>query len=338
MTRLSSSLSPTNPATAAVAAELSPIPRRLGLRGMGRMYLELAKARLSGMVVVTAAVGYLVGARGRVDGWTLLWLVVGTSLAAGCANAMNQVLEAERDAKMGRTARRPLPSGRMGLIHAAAAAVLAGGAGMTLLAAMINGLTAALALLTIAVYLLIYTPLKVRSTLNTLAGAVVGAIPPMMGWAAANNSLEAGAWALAALLFVWQVPHFLALAWLFRDDYERGGYRMLPLVDPTGVLTCRTVLMWSAALVPVALTVMLAGVSGYVYALCSMALGGWLLTLAWGMHRDRSHASARRMFLATVMYLPILMAAMVLDDPGQRYEPGRPSLADTAVVPNVTDR
>ena len=308
-----SQLSPT--LTPAPAPPEVPATAGVGLRGLGAVYLELAKARLSFLVVVTTAVGYLVAARGQADGWVLLWTVVGASLAAGCANALNQVIEVERDARMRRTAGRPLPSGRIGVIHAAAVAVLAGGVGLTILAAMVNALTAALGLLTIAVYLLIYTPLKVRSTLNTLAGAVVGAIPPMMGWAAATGRIDDGAWALGALLFVWQIPHFLALAWMYREDYERGGYRMLPAVDPTGVVTCRTVLMWSAALVPVALTALFVGVSGYLYAVCSIVLGAWLLKLALAMYGQRSHAAARKLFLATVMYLPLLMGVMVLDGP-----------------------
>jgi heme o synthase len=305
MSQVSSSLTPT-------------VSDRTALRQLGRMYLELAKARLSGLVVVTTAVGYLVASRGHMDVTTFLWTILGTCLAAAAANTLNQVMEVERDARMPRTAGRPLPAGRMSVPHAAAAGVLAGGAGLTILAAAVNALTAGLALLTIAVYLLVYTPLKSRSTLNTLAGAVVGAIPPMMGWAAATGRIDAGAWALGALLFVWQVPHFLALAWMFRKDYELGGYRMLPSVDPTGSITCRTVLMWSAALVPVAWTATAVGISGSVYGVVSIALGIWLLYLAGVMYRRRTQAAARRLFLATVTYLPLLMIVMVLDGPATR--------------------
>lgn len=287
-----------------------------GLRRVWRMYMELTKARLSMLVVVTTAVGYMAGARGRLDWAVFFWTVLGTSLAAACANAMNQVIEVERDAKMPRTAGRPLPSGRMSPLHAATVAVLAGGLGVTLLAAMVNGLTAALALLTIGLYLLVYTPLKVRSTLNTLAGAVVGAIPPIMGWTAARGTIDAGAWSLGAILFVWQIPHFLALAWMYKGDYELGGFRMLPsLDDEQGSITRRTVLMWTAAMIPVGLTASWVGITGYWYAACSVVLGVWMLRLAMRFYADPQRAAARKLFLASVLYLPLVMAAIVLDPP-----------------------
>lgn len=316
---------------APAAAPPSAIARPLSaLRQWWSIYMELAKARLSALVVITTAVGFIMGSssglgvEGGIDWLKLLWTLLGTSLAAGAAGALNQVIEEERDQRMPRTRNRPLPSGRIGSIHAAMMGVLWGGVGVTMLAAMVNLLTAGLGLLTILLYLLVYTPMKVRSTLNTLVGAVVGAIPPMMGWAAATGHIEPGAWVLAATLFVWQIPHFLALAWMYRKDYELGGYRMLPIIDPSGAITCKAVLMWTLALLPVTLAATWVGVAGWVYAVGSVMLGAWMLRLAAGLYRRRDNADARRLFLATVMYLPLLMALMVLDRgaPGTAGTPG----------------
>jgi protoheme IX farnesyltransferase len=277
------------------------------------IYTELAKARLSALVVITTAVGYAMGAAGEIEWGRLLLTLLGTALAAGSANGLNQVMEQDRDARMPRTRTRPLPSDRIHVLHAAVVCVMMGGAGLTILAAAANLLTASLGLTTILLYLLLYTPLKVRSTLNTLVGAVVGAIPPMMGWTAATGEIGAGAWVLAATLFVWQIPHFLALAWLYRKDYELGGYRMLPIIDPTGVITCRAVLMWSLALVPVTLAATWIGMAGWFYAAASLVLGAWLIRLAALLYRKRTNDEARKLFLATVMYLPLLLGLMVLD-------------------------
>lgn len=322
MTQLSTSLTP----------EISPVQ---GVHGLGRLYLELTKARLSFLVVVTSAVGYLAGARGVVDWAIFLWTVIGTSLAAACANAMNQVIEADRDALMPRTAGRPVPSGRMGPMHASIVAVVSGGVGLTILAALVNGLTAGLGVLTIGLYLLVYTPMKVRSTLNTLAGAVVGAIPPVMGWTAARGTIDAGAWALAAILFVWQIPHFLSLAWMYKHDYELGGYRMLPNVDDeAGSITRRTVLMWSAALLPIGLSAAWVGITGYWYAICSVLLGVWILVLALRFYRDPQRASAKKLFLASVIYLPLVMLAIVLDPPVEpSLSRGNPSSQPVVMAP-----
>ena len=313
MTQVSQSM------TAATAGDVQPA---VAARQWWGVYLELGKARLSGLVVITTAVGFIMASpgisatAGAIDWMRLLWTLLGTSLAAGAAGALNQVVEEERDARMPRTRNRPLPAGRIGTIHAAMVGVVWAGVGVTLLAAMVNLLTAGLALLTILLYLLVYTPLKVRSTLNTLAGAVVGAVPPMMGWAAASGRIEPGAWVLAATLFVWQIPHFLALAWMYRKDYELGGYRMLPIIDPTGSITCRAVLMWTLALLPVTLAATWVGITGWVYAVGCVGLGLWMLRLAAALYRGRTNAEARRLFLATVVYLPLLMGLMVLDRGG----------------------
>lgn len=297
-----------------VAADISIRPHPLtAVRHWAGIYSELVKARLASLVIVTTIVGYLVATVGSVDWAKLALTVVGTALAAAAANSLNQVIEVRRDALMPRTRHRPLPSGRMSIAHAVVAAIAFAGFGVTLLAAFVNLLTAALAALTIALYLLAYTPLKTRSTMNTLVGAVCGAIPPMMGWTAAAGSLDTGAWLLGVTLFIWQIPHFLALAWLYRHDYELGGYRMLPVIDPTGAITTTAVVMWSLALLPLGLTAAMAGVGGWVFVAASVALGVWFMLPAIRLWRGRMLADARRLFLASIVYLPLLLGSLVVD-------------------------
>ncbi|MHC4100747.1 MAG: heme o synthase [Planctomycetota bacterium] len=297
------------------ANQALPIGRRDALRGLVGLYLQLAKARLSALVLLTTAVGFVMGSprAAGIDWVTLLLTVVGTGLAAGAANALNQVIEARRDRLMRRTRARPLPSRAIGPGHAVLFAVLSAGAGLALLALTVNLTAAGLALATICIYIGLYTPLKTRSTLNTVVGAVCGAIPPMIGWAAATGSLEPGAWILGTLLFVWQIPHFFALAWLYRDDYARGGFAMLPVVDRTGRLTGQVVVLTSLSLVPLALAATLAGLSGGVYAAGSVLLGLWILNFGARLYAQRTEASARRLFLASIVYLPLLLCLMVAD-------------------------
>jgi protoheme IX farnesyltransferase len=304
--------------TAESAQVADPEHAALALRRWGSLYMELGKARLSGLVVLTAAAGYAmaVPSTGRPADWALFfWMLLGTSLCAWSANALNQVIEVERDNRMPRTKGRPLPTGRIGMLHAAGLSIFAAGLGVTLLAAMVNPLTAALGLSSLLLYLIVYTPMKTRSTLNTLVGSVVGAIPPLMGWTAAAGELDRGAYVLASVLLVWQVPHFLALAWMYRRDYELGGYRMLPAVDPSGRITSQTCLIWCLALLPVAFSATLAGISGWFYGLGSLLLGAWMLKLSFALYRQRTDAAARKLFLASVLYLPLLMGLMVLDRP-----------------------
>lgn len=286
------------------------------LRRWAGLYSELAKARLSALVVCTTAVGFVLASRGDLDWLTLLWTVMGTALAAACANALNQQIETSRDARMKRTRGRPLPTRRMSGRHALIAAGVWGVAGLGMLTWGANGLTAALGASNIAIYVLLYTPAKSRSTFNTLIGAVVGAIPPMMGCTAATGHIGAVGWALAAVLFVWQVPHFLSLAWLYRDDYRDGGFRMLPVVDPDGRLTGRVVVIYCLALLPIAVVVTLVGGTGWIYAFGSVVLGAWMLKLAIQLNRVRTDQQARRVFLASVMYLPLLLGLMLIDQGG----------------------
>ena len=275
--------------------------------------LELSKAKLCALVVVTAAAGFVLGSPGSVD-YSLFGLaMVGIGLAGLGANALNQWMEIARDARMERTAGRPLPTGRLSRREALVFAAVCAVAGPLILGVFVNGLTAGLAVGCELIYVLLYTPLKTRTPLNTLVGAVCGALPPMMGWSAAAGGLGFGAWILGAILFLWQIPHFLALAWLYREDYARGGFRMLAVVDGSGRLTFRLILLYSLLLVPLGLTVTLAGITGPLFAAGSLLLGTGMIVVGVRLWRRRTNGDARNVFLASVVYLPLLFGLMVVD-------------------------
>lgn len=277
------------------------------------VYAELGKARLSMMVVITAAVGFVLASGAAIDWLGLLATSVGTLLAALGANAWNQCVEVERDRRMERTRNRPLPAGRISQRHAQAFALLTGLAGPALLIFATNALTSALALGCLLIYVLAYTPLKPRTPLNTLVGAICGALPPMLGWTAVTGQLDLGAWILGAILFVWQIPHFVALAWLYRDDYARGGFRMLPMVDPDGGLTCNIALFYSLALLPLCLLLSYVGLTGTLFAYGATVLGIGMVALALRLYHLRTRTEARRLFLASIIYLPLLLVVLVWD-------------------------
>lgn len=276
-------------------------------------FAELTKPRLTSLVLVTTALGYLLGAAGSVDWGKLLVAVVGTALVGGGANGLNQWWEVAADARMRRTRGRPFPSGRVspraGLLFCGGLTLL----GLALLCALVNPLTSLLGAVSWGVYLFAYTPLKPRTTLNTLVGAVSGAVPPMMGWTAATGRLDAGAWVLFAVLFIWQIPHFLAIAWIHREDYENGGFRMLPVIDPVGAATFRIALVYCVALLPVTYTAVLAGLGGWIYLAGATFLGLGMTHAAVRLHRERSVAAARHLFFASLAYLPVLFLLMLLD-------------------------
>lgn len=281
-----------------------------------KSYLELAKIRLTAMVLVTTAVGYVLGSAGPLDSNALArlgWTILGTGLAAAGASALNQLLEIRRDAKMQRTCRRPLPTGQLSAPHALLFALVASLAGVGILNELVNPLTALLGLANIVVYALVYTPLKTRTSLCTLVGAVCGALPPMMGWTAASGEIGLGAVLLGTILFLWQIPHFLALAWMLRDDYAKAGFRMLPLIDPQGHLTCLMIVLYSLALLPLGMAVTFCGMAGYLFGAMSLVLGLGLFLLTLALRRMKTPRNARRVFLASLVYLPLLMLFMVLD-------------------------
>jgi protoheme IX farnesyltransferase len=276
-------------------------------------WLVLTKARITALVLVTAATGYVLGTPGRIGVSGLLALLLGVGLASGGAAALNQVYEREADGRMRRTASRPVPAGRITARAALAAGCLLSAAGVAWLAIAVNPLTGFLGLLTVVLYIAVYTPLKPRTPLNTLVGAIPGAIPPVLGWTAATGSVGLGGWALFSILFLWQLPHFLAIAWMFREDYARGGFPMLPVVDPGGASTGRQAALYNLALIPVSLTPTLLGLAGGIYFFGALLLGVLFLACGVAMALDRGRRSARRLLLASVTYLPILLDLLVFD-------------------------
>ncbi len=284
------------------------------------LFAELAKARLTTLVLLTTAAGFWLASPGPLDWVLFAWTLLGTALCAFGVNALNQVIEADRDRRMRRTAQRPLPSGQLSRREAIAFGIVATLAGPLLLLTLVDPLTAILGAACQFIYLGLYTPMKLRSSTNTLVGAICGALPPMMGWSAASGGLSAGAWILGAILFVWQIPHFLALAWMYRDDYERGGFQMLPARDPHGARTCQFILVYCATLVPVSLMLVLVGAVGTLYAVGAALLGLAMFAAALQLARDMSDAHARHLFLASVIYLPLLLGLMALDRQPRTYE------------------
>ena len=275
---------------------------------------ELTKPRITAMVAVTAAAGYLLAAQdGPIDLLRLVHTLLATAMVSSGASALNQVVERDTDARMRRTQSRPLPAGRIDPDMALLWAVCLVVGGLAWLAVSANLLTALLGAFTVALYVFAYTPLKRVSSLATLVGAVPGAVPPMMGWAAVRDGLEPGAWALFAILFLWQLPHFLAIAWMYREDYARGGFPMLPVDDPDGRRTALQTLLYGGALVPVSLLPAPLGLVGIGYLVGALLLGGAFFAACVVFAQQRTDRSARRLLLASVAYLPALLAVMLVD-------------------------
>lgn len=275
-------------------------------------FLELTKPRITFLVVITSAVGYLVGAGKNVDAATLLPLLFGTLFLAGGASALNQYAERELDARMHRTRTRPLPSGRVLPAEALAFGLSISGAGLLLLAAC-GWLALSLGGAALASYTLAYTPLKRVTSLCTVVGAVPGAIPPLIGWAAATGGIDAGGWALFGILFLWQLPHFLAIGWMYREDYARGGFPMLTVLDPDGRSTGRQMVLYSAALVPVTVFAGTVASAGRAYLWGAIVLGLVFVASALGFAESKSPGAARRLFLVSILYLPAVLAFLVFD-------------------------
>lgn len=295
------------------AHRLAVAPRR---RSRVNVYMDLTKARLSALVLLTTAVGFVLAMPVGVNWMMLIVTMIGTGLAACSAAALNQIWEVQLDAKMHRTRKRPLPSGELGLTSSFVLASVMAYLGVGLLAVLVNIAAAALALLTIVLYVVVYTPMKTRSTLNTIVGAVCGALPPVIGWVAVRDAAglyDPGAWVLFAILFVWQLPHFLALAWMYRDDYARGGYKMLPVLDPHGEITGRVLVLTSLILLPLGLIATTTGLAGWVFLAGSMVLAFWMSGLSLKFYMQRTDTSARKVFLASIVYLSALLALFLVD-------------------------
>jgi len=275
-------------------------------------YVTLTKPGITVMVAITAAVGYYVASRGGFDWKTFLHLMGGTLVSSAGAAAINMLMERKLDAKMDRTKARPLAAGRMAAAEAAAFGAVFCTAGLAWLAAGTNLLTAALSAATMFSYLVLYTPLKTRSSVCTLVGAIPGALPPVMGWAAARGSLDVGAWVLFLILFFWQLPHFLALAWMYREDYARAGFPMLSVEEPTGASAGRQVVLQTLALLVVSLLPFGFQMAGDGYLVAALVLGVGFLGFGVAFATDRSRSRASRLFLASITYLPLLLGALAL--------------------------
>jgi protoheme IX farnesyltransferase len=284
-------------------------------------YIALTKPRITWLILMSTGVGYFFGAQKGLQGssgWhllTLLHTIIGTGLIASGTAALNQWYERKADGMMRRTQARPLPSGRLQPGPALIFAIAISLAGFTELWFGANPLAALLGLITLLTYLFIYTPLKQRSPHSTTFGSVPGAMPPLIGFAAASGTLTWDAWVLFAILFLWQFPHFYAIAWMYKEDYARAGIRMLPVVEPDGRSTARRILLYSIALIPISLMPKFFAMAGNVYLYGALALGLVFLYYGLRIRWDRTRQQARRVLLASVIYLPVLFSLMLFDRP-----------------------
>jgi protoheme IX farnesyltransferase len=274
---------------------------------------EMTKPGITLMVVLTAGLGFLLAERGGISFLLLVHTLLGTGLISGGASVLNQVVERETDSLMRRTAGRPLPAGRLDPDVALLLGVGLSVLGLVELVLAVNLLTALLGAVALAGYVFVYTPLKRVTSLATVVGAIPGAIPPMMGWSAVRNEVDLAAWVLFGILFFWQMPHFLAIAWLCRDDYRQAGFPMLTVLDPTGQKAARQSLLYAAALVPVSLMPALLGLMGGVYFAGTLALGLTYLGFGVGFARSRTTPGARWLMLASLLYLPAILLVMLID-------------------------
>jgi heme o synthase len=273
---------------------------------------ELVKARLTLLVLLTTAVGFYLGAEGPINWSALLHTVLGTAAAATGAAALNQWWEHKLDALMQRTRLRPVPAGRMRPIEALVIGAVLSIVGVTYLALVCNALSAALAAITIIIYIFAYTPLKLVSTFNTALGAVPGALPPMIGWAAARGTFDAGAWMLFAILFFWQLPHFFAIAWMYRDDYARAGFQMISNDDQTGERSASQSVFFCMILFVIAALPAFIRMATVFYLLTELILGAVFVAVAMRFLKTRTRSDARRLFITSIIYLPLLLGALVL--------------------------
>jgi protoheme IX farnesyltransferase len=286
---------------------------RLSARERVAAYLELTKPRITFLIVLTAAAGFALASPGRVDYPAMLTAMVGIALLSSGIATLNQYMEKDLDALMRRTANRPLPTGKLLPWEA-----LAFGLGLTTLAeiylaVLVNPLSAVIGLTVISGYLFCYTPLKTRTSLSTFIGAFPGAVPPLIGWASARGTIGVEAWVLFAILFLWQFPHFLAIAWMYREDYTRAGILMLPVVEPDGRVTGQQIVLYTVMLLPVSLLPTMMGIAGKSYFVGAIVLGLLFLYFSLRAAFSKSRQAARQLLLASVIYLPLLFILMVLD-------------------------
>jgi protoheme IX farnesyltransferase len=276
-----------------------------------RDYVALAKPRLNLLVVASTLVGYAMGYGEPLGFVRVLGLLLGTGFVAGGASAFNQVLERDLDALMRRTRTRPLPDQRLQPVEGILFGIAITLAGLLMIVAASNLLAAGVALATLVIYVAIYTPLKRKSSFGTVIGAIPGALPPIIGWAAIEGRLTPEAWTLFGIMFLWQLPHFLAIAWMYREDYARAGYPMLPVIEPDGRSTGRQAVLYTAALLPLSLAPTLMHMTGVIYFAGALVLGLAFFWLTLRFARTRAMRDARRLFFASIAYLPLLWILMI---------------------------
>ena len=276
-------------------------------------YFELTKPSVVWLIVMSTAVGFYLGSSGSLSLLLFAHTLLATALLAGGTGALNQWAERDLDARMRRTEQRPLPAGRLRPVPALAFGIVITLMGVVYLALAVNLLSAALGLLTTLSYLFLYTPLKTKTPFSTFVGSFPGAMPPLIGWAAARNDLSVGGWVLFAVLFLWQFPHFYSIAWMYREDYARAGIKMLPVVEPDGVSTGRQIVCYAAALIPVSLAPVLLGMAGTAYLVGAVLCGLGYLYFGVLTARVKTTLQARRLLQASVIYLPLIYSLLVLD-------------------------
>jgi protoheme IX farnesyltransferase len=281
------------------------------VRSRSSDFIALAKPRLNMLVVASSLAGYVMGGGDMSNAMIVVATVLGTALVAGGASAYNQVIERGPDSLMRRTRLRPVPDGRLQPAESLLFGTALSLSGLLTLGIGVNGLSAGVAFVTLLTYALIYTPLKRRSSFATVVGAIPGALPPVIGWAAARGALSEGGWVLFGIVFLWQLPHFLAIAWIYREDYARAGFPMLPVIEPDGRSTGRQAVYYCAALLPVSLAPTLVGLATTAYFVAALVLGLLFLGLTLRFARTRAVADARRLFFGSIVYLPVLWLLMI---------------------------
>ena len=276
-------------------------------------YIDLMKPNILIMVLITSILGYYLGSDGKILWGNLIWLLIGTTFSAGGASVLNQYLERDQDKIMKRTSQRPIPSGIISPQNALIFGIILVIIGTIILVLEINLLTGFLSLLTAFMYVLIYTPMKRITWLNTSMGSIPGALPPIGGWAAATNSIDSGAWILFGILYLWQHPHFFAIAWMCKDDYEKAGFMMLPVIEPDGKRTTRQILWHLSLLFPISLLPVVIGMNGNIYLYGALIITLYYFLSALPMLYDKSYKNASRILKASVLYLPVLMIIIIID-------------------------
>ncbi len=296
----------------AITAE-NPANKVIGVREKVAAYVELSKPRIAFMLVLTSAAGFYLGAANGFDVVLFVNSMLGIALLAFGVATLNQAWERRTDALMERTAKRPLPTGILSLTEAIVFGVSLCIVAEIYLAFLVNALTAILGLVVIVGYVLLYTPLKTRTSASTAIGAIPGALPPLMGWTASANEISLGAWTLFAILFLWQFPHFLAIAWMYKEQYAKAGILMLPVIEPDGKITARQIVIFAIILLPVSLAPFFIGFAGTIYLIGAGILGLWFLYASIKAARAKTVEQARKLLLVSVIYLPLLFALMVFN-------------------------